>query len=248
MNKLFYLPKKILKKCYEATKRKFLIKIKCTYNWCGTQYGGFYVCFDMFAHNSMNHPILIYSAGVGEDISFDIAIMQNFHCKLFAFDPTPKSIKWIQNQKLPDNFNFYPYGISDKTEEKRFYLSNTDLDISSSIFVHQYTSNDDYITVQMKSLDNIAQEHQHTYIDVLKMDIEGSEFAIIENFPDNITFGQIVIEFHERFLKNGKIVLKKAITQLKKKGYYCFAVSPSGQEYSFINKKEYKKRDNLMTR
>jgi FkbM family methyltransferase len=184
----------------------------------------------------------VYSCGVGEDISFDTAIMKDFNCKIFAFDPTPQSIEWIKNQNMPDNFKFFPFGINDKTESQVLHLSNTPLDISASIYVHGYTSGTESIAVQMKSLEDIAGELNHTYIDILKMDIEGSEFSIIKNFPQNIVFGQICIEFHERFLKDGKTVLKQSLKVLKEKGYYCFAVSKEGDEYSFINKKEYKKR------
>lgn len=93
----------------------------------------------------------------------------------------------------------------------------------------------------MKSLEDIAKEFQHSYIDILKMDIEGSEFEIIENLPQNIIFGQILIEFHERFVKNGKKLLNQFFHILKQRGYYCFAISKNGDEYSFINKKEYEK-------
>jgi ubiquinone/menaquinone biosynthesis C-methylase UbiE len=108
--------------------------------------------------------------------------------------------------------------------------------------MHGYTAVDDCVIVQMRSLADIAAEYHHTYIDVLKMDIEGSEFDVIRNFPRNIIFGQIVVEFHERFLNNGKKVLKEMFRILKRNGYYCFAVSECGDEYSFVNKNEYKRQ------
>ena len=60
-------------------------------------------------------------AEVGKDISFDAEIMKKYkQSEIFAFDPTPISMKWIENQKLPDNFYFSPIGISDKNGiEKR---------------------------------------------------------------------------------------------------------------------------------
>jgi ubiquinone/menaquinone biosynthesis C-methylase UbiE len=73
------------------------------------------------------------------------------------------------------------------------------------------------------------------------MDIEGSEFNVIRSLPKNVIFGQIVVEFHERFFKNGKKALKEALKILKKNGYYCFAISSHGDEYSFINKAKYNK-------
>ena len=37
------------------------------------------------------------------------------------------------------------------------------------------------ITVQMKSFADITKELQHRHIDVVKMDIEGSEYDVIES-------------------------------------------------------------------
>lgn len=221
-------------------KRLLDLKTKFPHTWYGNEYGGFYVCPEMLLLN--NRDIIVYSCGVGEDVSFDTAIMNNYNCSVFAFDPTPKSIEWIKKQNLPENFIFIPIGISDKTEKQCLHLSNTPLDISASIYVHRYTDADEYAVVQMKSLADIAGEYQHSYVDILKMDIEGSEFAVIRNLPENVIFGQIVVEFHERFLENGEKILKESIKILKKRGYYCFAISERGDEYSFVNKKEYIKR------
>jgi FkbM family methyltransferase len=239
------IPPRILKFIRYIKKKIFVrinsqfISFHCSKKWYGNKYGGFYICPDVLP--SLSRKIVIYSCGIGEDISFDIALMNTYNCEIFAFDPTPKSIEWIEKQNLPSNFVFSPYGISEKTETQLLHLSNTPLDISASIYVHGDTSAEDCIIVQMKSLEVIATEHHHTYVDILKMDIEGSEFAVIKNLPKSVIFGQIVVEFHERFLKDGSKVLKEALTGLKKNGYYCFAISDRGDEYSFINKSKYSK-------
>jgi FkbM family methyltransferase len=189
--------------------------------------------------------IIVYSAGVGEDISFDQDIMQEYnHCRILAFDPTPQAIKWIKTQNVSDNYIFTPCGISGKTEFKTLYLSkNPDIDESASIYVHRKVSENTPITVQMKSLGDIAIENNHQYIDILKMDIEGSEFSVIENLPGikNLCFGQIVVEFHGNFFKSGDKVVMNSLKFLEQNGYYCFAISRHGMgnEFSFINKQKY---------
>jgi FkbM family methyltransferase len=161
---------------------------------------------------------------------------------IFAYDPTPKSINWVKNQNLPNNFNFFPYGISNKTEESIMYMPKNKNRSSGSLFLTDQKSKDDKKMVKMKCLEEIIQENGHKYIDILKMDIEGSEFTVIENINfSGIKFGQIVIEFHARFFNNGKQLLKKTIKILKRNGYYCFAKS-NGNEYSFINKSVIKNR------
>jgi hypothetical protein len=97
----------------------------------------------------------------------------------------------------------------------------------------------------MDTLENIMEYNNHTFVDILKMDIEGSEFDIIESLNyHKVSFGQILIEFHERFFDNGKERLQRAIDALRNNGYDCFAISPNW-EYSFINKRIYDERCGL---
>ena len=89
----------------------------------------------------------------------------------------------------------------------------------------------------MKAFGDVVKMLKHSKIDVLKMDIEGSEYDVIDDILDyDIEITQIVIEFHERFFSNGKEKSIKLIKSMNKKGYKIFAVSKSYQEISFIKK------------
>lgn len=200
--------------------------------WYGSEYGGFFVREELLNNQEQ---IVVYSCGVGKDISFDMKIMKKYNqSKVFAFDPTPVSIKWINNQQLPDNFLFFPVGLSDKNGMEKMFFPKT-YSVSYGTFDWDKENNDE-IMVEMTTIDRIAEEHGHTYIDILKMDIEGSEFAVLNGLDLNkIQFGQILVEFHERFLENGNILLEQTLAHLKSNGYECFAISDDF-EYSFVNK------------
>lgn len=228
----------LLKRKRKQIKEKFkLFKLEFKGNkfkrWYGSEYGGFFVCEEILKNREQ---IIVYSCGVGNDISFDIKIMKKHkQSKVFAFDPTPISIKWIENQQLPENFHFFPIGINDKNGKEKMYIPKN-FGVSYGVF-NWSNENKDEVIVEMQTLENIAEVNEHKFIDILKMDIEGSEFAVLNslNFK-KIQFGQILVEFHERFLKNGYKVLQKTISFLEENGYECFAVSDD-YEYSFINKK-----------
>ena len=55
----------------------------------GTNYGGWYVPINM----NLNETSIIYSAGVGEDMSFDIILQDKYHSNIYLIDPTEKAIK-----------------------------------------------------------------------------------------------------------------------------------------------------------
>ena len=91
------------------------------------------------------------------------------------------------------------------------------------------------VEVQMKSIVDIASENNHTYIDVLKMDIEGSEYCVIDSILDSsIQVKQILLEIHERFFDNGMEKTQLLLDSLHRHGYQIFGVSDSLEEISFI--------------
>lgn len=208
----------------------FKIEVKSNHVWYGNTYGGFYLCPELLNENS-----IIYSFGIGEDISFDNAIIKTHNCNVFGFDPTPKSINWIKSQKINDKFHFYEFGISSKSGSIEFYLPKNPEHVSGSIIAQKNIDIMKKVNVEMKSLKDITNELGHKHIDVLKMDIEGSEYDVIENILDSeISITQILIEFHDRFFENGYFKSKEVINKMNRSGYKIFAISDSFEEISFI--------------
>ena len=79
------------------------------------------------------------------------------------------------------------------------------------------------------------KSNNHNYLDLLKMDIEGSEYEVIENILNNsIKINQIVVEFHPHLIKNGRKKTQDIIQKLNQKGYKCFGISDTFLEYSFL--------------
>ena len=203
--------------------------------WYGNDYGGFYVHPDALTRDS-----IVYSFGIGEDISFDEAIIKNHHCRVFGFDPTPKSIDWINGlgPKLPSGFSFFEYGISDQSGPVDFYLPKNSKHVSGSFISHSNVDDKQRVQVEMRTLPDIAEQLSHTRIDVLKIDIEGAEYQVAESIATTaIQIDQILIEFHERFFTDGQAMTEKTIRLLAENGYKIFAFSDSFEEVSFIHQR-----------
>jgi FkbM family methyltransferase len=216
-------------------------RVKCTSEWYGSSYGGFYVYTPL-----LNEQSIVYSFGIGEDVSFDKTINEKHGCHIYAFDPTPKSINWIKNQALFNNskFHFYEFGINKESGFVDFYLPKNPEYVSGSIINSNHLDSKTKISVEMKSIKDILLILRHTHIDILKMDIEGSEYDVIEDILNaDVVINQILIEFHGRFYKNGNTKTKQAVKKLKNHGYEIFAISNSFEEVSFINTKYFKERD-----
>ena len=205
--------------------------IDIIHNWYGNNYGGFYV-----HPNIINNHSIVYSIGIGEDISFDKAIINAHGCKVFGYDPTPKSIALIEVQSLPYEFIFSPFGLHTKSEEVTFYLPLNEDHVSGSAVVQSNINQKSAVWVKMLTLSDMAKRNGHERIDLLKMDIEGSEYEVLDSILSSEVFiGQVCIEFHDRFYKGQGLKSKEAIDKLKKAGYLIFGVSNSFEEISLIH-------------
>jgi len=162
----------------------------------GSAYGGWTI-YPL----GLNKNSIVYSLGIGEDISFDLALIERFGCQVFAFDPTPRSIEWLKTQDLPEQFRWYKIGIADYDGEAEFYPPENPNHISHTI-LYRPQAHGKAIVVKVNRLQTILKKLGHNHINILKMDIEGAEYSVIKDmFSTNIRPEQILVEYHH-FFKN----------------------------------------------
>jgi FkbM family methyltransferase len=226
---------KSLKKVYNQLQGKYVAiekTVVANHAWYGSPYGGFFVCPDI-----LNNKSIVYSFGIGEEMSFDLELIEKHNCTVVGFDPTPKSIQWIANQNLLENFTFYPYGIAGESGVVEFFLPKNSEHVSGSIIHTTNVNKLESIKVEMKSIQDILRQLKHQRIDVVKMDIEGAEYEVLPKILESeILIDQILVEFHHRMIPNGASLTKNAIESMRKHGYHVFAVSESLEEVSFIRR------------
>lgn len=179
---------------------------------------------------------LVYSFGVGEDISFDLAAITEFGAIVHAFDPTPRSRAWIERQSLPAQFNFHPIGIAAKDGEAEFFAPEVDAHVSFSAAPAPKADRALAVRAPVKRLTTIMAELSTGTPDVLKMDIEGFEYAVLDDLlASDIRPGQLLIEFHHRMYGIENARTMEQVTKLASGGYRMFHVAASGHEYGFVH-------------
>ena len=90
----------------------------------------------------------------------------------------------------------------------------------------------------MKSFNDILMNFKHEKVDLIKMDIEGSEYDVAESILNSgIDISQIVLEIHERFFQNGKEKTIRLLEAFRKNGFLLHSISSSYEELSFVHKK-----------
>ena len=225
-------------------KKKFLFKIRCFLGYeffCknqikipkkvfGSAYGGHCVALD-----KLNNKSTIYSVGLGYDITFDEEMIKEYGMHIHGFDPTPKSIEFLESSKLPEQFTLHTFGISNLDGTQVFHPPNNPEHISHSTEKRKESSKQS-IEVEMKTLSSTMKQLGHDTIDLIKMDIEGSEYAVLDEIClNNIKVGQILVEYHHHFSEIQVRKTKSSVKKLNEAGYRIFNVSENGHEVSFIH-------------
>jgi FkbM family methyltransferase len=212
----------------------FTVSATCPHEWYGGSYGGFFINPDLLSSQS-----IVYSIGIGKDISFDLACIRKHGCKVYGFDPTPKSIGFIRGKNLPASFQFFDYGITaGESGEAEFFLPDNPNGTSGSMIQSDGISLHS-IKVKMKSFADIAAEMGHRHVDVLKMDIEGSEYEVLESILNSkVTVDQILVEFHDRMFDQEVYRSKATVQKMRARGYRIFAHSTTFEEISFIHERK----------
>ena len=141
----------------------------------GSDYGGWVVPVAL-----LRADWVCYAGGVGEDITFDLGVIERFGCQVFAFDPTPRASAHVEAQASGRRgFHFMPVGLWSHDTTLRFYAPRDPAHVSHSIANLQETEN--YFEAPCRSLASLMAELRHSRIDLLKIDIEGAEHEVVRS-------------------------------------------------------------------
>eukprot|EP00884_Botryococcus_braunii_P008595 jgi/Botrbrau1/17737/Bobra.0127s0002.1 len=127
---------------------------------------------------------IVYSFGSNGEVSFEQGILDSTNCEIHVFDPTLGPEAKATVEALPRT-HFHEYGLGGREGLVKS---------SAQLTMGRLTGD-----FAIKRLGTIMQELGHTWVDVLKVDIEGSEWDFLEDIlaqPGPVPFTQLQIEFH----------------------------------------------------
>jgi FkbM family methyltransferase len=182
---------------------------------------------------SIDQNSVVYSFGIGTDASFDLGVIDKYGCFVHGFDPTPRSIDWVGKNVFQEKFVFHPYGIAERDGNVGFQSPSK----QSHVSFYRSINTEHGVVLPVRRLKTIMQDLNHSQIDVLKLDIEGFEYATLRDILGaNIFPRYIAVEFHHRMYAITDAETYSAVKRLQNAGYALFHVSNTGREYSFLRK------------
>jgi FkbM family methyltransferase len=145
----------------------------------------------------INKNSVVYAFGVGTDISFEVQLANKYQCPVYTFDPTPQAVEYAINiaRKEP-LIKFYPYGVLGRDTMVRFYKPR-DVGLGSLSTANLHFGNI-YIEAPVMRLITLARQFGHDHIDLLKIDIEGGEYDVIDDMLFcGLPVDQFCVEFDQ---------------------------------------------------
>jgi len=195
----------------------------------GTVYGGWTI-----APEFLNSASIMYSFGVGNYISFDLAAINKFGMRVHGFDPSPQAVAWIANQRLPPQYTFHGYGLGTQDGDISFFAPGRNTGMYSVKPDHRGVTGTN-IVLPVHTLATIVESLSTPTIDVLKMDVEGAEYDLLSSIIDcPVPIKQLLIEFHHRIGIASLRTTINCVEQLKSCGFKLFNVSSTSSEFSFL--------------
>lgn len=174
------------------------------------------------ASKSAGPPCVAYSFGISMDSSFEQALHRAAHCEVHGFDPSIG--------KLPPQADDIPQGAI------QFH--------KIALWPHTGSGGNFALTAHLR---DIMRELNHSYIDVLKIDVESSEWVVFDDlfhrFEGGLDFfGQLLIEVHYKSVA----AMDNFFKGMRRSGFVTYSRElnilpclrgglPIASEFSFIN-------------
>ena len=179
----------------------------------------------------------VFGLGVGNNISFELGLIRDFAATVDTFDPTPFSNDWLRAQELPAGFRHHPWAVvaADGPIQLEQRKANRPGSAPMLSVVASRAGAAGTVTAEGYRLASILRRLDCPVPDLLRMDIEGAEYAVLDDMlASGLLPGQLLVEFHHRFPEIGLEATRRAVAGLRSAGYRIAAVSDTGREVTFL--------------
>ncbi len=161
----------------------------------GKEAGG---CSWTICPTGLTNESVVYTGGVGNDVSFETELVGRYGCRIVLCDPSPTGARTMA---LPQNripqFTFVQAALANRhgkiqlaaplNPEGDWWLTQ-----SPGVPATEFPCID---------LRTLMLQNGHDHIDLLKLDIEGSEYAVIDDLlARRLSVTQLCVEFHHGVL------------------------------------------------
>lgn len=147
----------------------------------------------------LNQESIVFDLG-GYDGKYSSDIFCKYNPYIYIFEPVKSFCEIIDNKfSNNDKVKTYNFGLGSKNEQLKINLS----DNSSSVYI----KSDKTEIIELKSIVEFIQKEGISRVDLVKINIEGGEYEVLEALIDNdliSIFRNIQVQFHDFIVENAR--------------------------------------------
>jgi FkbM family methyltransferase len=206
----------------------------------GSRYGGWW----LDGKAIMPDPLLI-DCGLGHDISFPTAFLARFGGTVIGIDPNPQSLSYCRRD-CPPGMQIWDKAFWVRAgETMTFHLPRSwerlprgaDGVSGSLDSSHAYVGGGENLTVATTSFEDVLNRMKRSECDVLKLDIEGAEFPVLEDLVARRLLSrtrQLLVEFHHGATRHTMMDTQNLVQRIDESGFRL--MHTEGHNYIFRRK------------
>jgi FkbM family methyltransferase len=184
----------------------------------GTAYGGWKLPDGLLGRDSV-----CYCIGTGEDVSFDLALIERYGCTVRAIDPVERHASYVLGATAREpRFSFRQAALATRDGPIRMQAHHEQ--DSASVSAAGLYQTDSWTEVPGLTLATLMRDWDDQRIDLLKVDVEGLEYELLPTL-DLVALG--VTLFAVQLHQNGGVAgARRVIDGLRRQGFRAVAQRP----------------------
>jgi FkbM family methyltransferase len=153
------------------------------------------ICPWTLAPSAVRTNGLVISGGVGGDVSFELDLAARTGCRVMLFDPSATGRKTIESlHPLPREIQFFPYALASRDGTVGFAPPQDAEEGSFRAPARNEAASGSWESWSLRRCLDIAKSD---CADLIKLDIEGFEFEVLEALTSRrVRCRQLLVEFH----------------------------------------------------
>ncbi len=170
---------------------------------------------------NLNKESVVFDLG-GYQGEWSSEIFTRFQPYIYIFEPVTEYVDALKDKfKTNQKIKVFSYGLSNITKDEIIYINND----SSSSFIKKGSP----LNMKLVASDKFFKENKIKKIDLIKVNIEGGEYDLIEDLINKGNINNITnlqVQFHD-FVPNAKERMQNIQDNLKKTHHLTF-------QYEFV--------------
>uniref|UniRef100_A0A0G4GH26 Methyltransferase domain-containing protein n=1 Tax=Chromera velia CCMP2878 TaxID=1169474 RepID=A0A0G4GH26_9ALVE len=201
--------------------------------------GGKWVCGMKYLELVKGADCIVYSFGVASDISFEQEIHERTQCLIRTFDIEIPNKNVVEEMSKMPRLDFVLGGLA---VHDRIHMSHADcMEARGGVCNDQ----EKFQESNFLSLPSIMKFYGDEHLSILKIDIEGAEWDVLESLlaveGQELPFSQLLVEFHRETHLVDERKAVKVFEGLEKRGFRIFSSEANpwhalkNYEFSFVH-------------